>query len=283
MNYHPKHTRRNFLAKAGTGALALTTLSSFRSSLIPVNQKDETNVNLGIAGYTFQKFDLDKSLDMMNRVGAKFLSIKSFHLPLESTAEQIYAFHEKLAARGIKGYCVGPIYMHSEEEINKAFEYTKRVGVDLMVGVPDYNLLSYTEKKVKEYGIRVAIHNHGPDNLGYPTATDIMNRVGGMDKRMGICLDIGHNLRGGENPAYALKKFGARIFDMHLKDVTAASKEGKNIELGRGIINFSEFFRALIKYKYKGVCSIEYEKEMSDPLPGIAESIGYAKGVISTL
>lgn len=283
-----KQSRRDFILKAGTGALAVTSLSSFRpfaetSRVVPANTMEKYSFHIGIAGYTFLKIDLDKSLEMMKRVGVKYLSIKNFHLPFDSTAEQIKDFHNKLAAHDVTGYCVGPIYMHSEEEIDKAFDYTKRVGVNMMIGVPDYELLPYTEKKVKEYNIRVAIHNHGPDNLLYPTASFIVEKVGKMDERIGICLDIGHNKRAGEDPAMAVKKYSQRIFDMHIKDVSAAAKEGKNIELGRGVIDIPGFFRTLSKTKYNGVCSLEYEKDNTDPLPGISESIGYLNGTLDCI
>jgi len=173
--------------------------------------------------------------------------------------------------------------MKSEKEIDDAFAYAKRYGTTLLIGVPNYELLPYTEKKVKEYNIKLAIHNHGPDNLLYPTASFIIDKIGNMDERMGICLDIGHNQRSGEDPAMAITKYHRRIFDMHIKDVTEASKEGKNLEVGRGIIDIPSVYRAIVKAKYSGVCSLEYEKDMNDPLVGLDESIGYINGVIDSL
>lgn len=278
----PNQSRRNFILKAGAGAVAISSLTGFKSTS-PSLIKSDQKFKVGVAGYTFVKFNLDKALEMMNRIGASLMSIKNFHLPYDCTDDQIKAFHANLAEHNIKGYCVGPIYMKSEKEIDAAFDYTKRVGVDLIIGVPTYELLPYTEKKVKEYNIRLAIHNHGPDQLGYPTASDIMSRVGKMDKRMGICLDIGHNKRGGEDPIYAIQKFNDRIFDMHIKDINEASKEGHGVEVGRGILDLPAFFKELKKTNYNGVCSLEYEKDNTDPLVGLAESYGYIKGVLDAI
>lgn len=275
-------SRRNFILKAGAGAVAISSLSGFKTKP-SVTKSAEQKFKLGVAGYTFVKFDLDKSLEMMNRIGATLLSIKNFHLPYDCTDDQIKDFKKKLADHNITGYCVGPIYMKSEKEVDNAFDYTKRIGVDLMIGVPNYDLLPYTEKKVKEYNIRLAIHNHGPDSLGYPTASDIINRVGKMDKRMGMCLDIGHNKRGGEDPIMAIQKFNDRIFDMHIKDINEASKAGHGVEVGRGILDLPKFFTELKKTKYSGVCSLEYEKDQSDPLVGLAESYGYLNGVLDSI
>ena len=119
--------------------------------------------NLGMAGYTFHKFDLTKTLETMQKTDVHYLCIKDFHLPFDSTDKEIEEFHEKLAEYGVIGYGVGPIYMRSEEEVDNAFDYAKRVGVRLIVGVPNYELLPYVSEKVAEYDMQYAIHLHGPE------------------------------------------------------------------------------------------------------------------------
>ena len=235
---------------------------------------------LGMAGYTFVKFDLDKTLETLKKTDVHYLCIKDFHLPLNSTDEQIAAFHAKLKTADVTGYAVGPIYMKSEAEIDRAFDYAKRVGVKLIVGVPNYELLPYVDKKVKEYGFNYAIHLHGPDIATYPDADDVWNHVKDLDPRIGMCLDIGHDTRNGKDPVADLKKYQSRVFDIHIKDVTGATKLGYTVEIGRGIIDIPALVNMLREVGYTGVCSLEYEKDMSDPFMGIAESIGYFRGVI---
>ncbi|MDR1743310.1 MAG: sugar phosphate isomerase/epimerase [Dysgonamonadaceae bacterium] len=237
---------------------------------------------VGMAGYTFVNFDLDKTLETMEKCDVHYLCIKDFHLPLNSTDAEIAAFHEKLKSKGVTGYAVGPIYMRSEEEIDKAFEYAKRVGVKLIIGVPNYELLPYVDKKVKEYDFKYAIHLHGPDIALYPDAEDVWNHVKDLDPRIGMCLDIGHDTRNGKDPVADLKKYHTRVFDMHIKDVTAATKQGYSVEIGRGIIDFPAFVKMLRKVGYDGKCSLEHERNMKDPFIGIAESIGFFRGVIAT-
>lgn len=244
--------------------------------------------HLGMAGYTFVKFDLDTTLTFMKKIDVHYLCIKDFHLPLDADAGQIAQFKEKLAAAGVTGYAVGPIYMGDVVMADRAFAYAQSVGVDLIVGVPGvwgdkaprYDVLDRVEQKVRETGIRYAIHLHGPDMTLYPDATSIWNDVKERDPRLGICLDIGHNLRYGADSIRDLKRYAKRIFDIHLKDVTAPTKEGHAIELGRGIIDFPLFVETLRKVGYKGSVSLEYEKDMSDPFIGIAESVGYFKAVM---
>jgi len=279
-----KKSRRQFFKKAGTGLLALGASSSlpaanlFRIRTEPTTRKEDL-FKFAIAGWTFNSFKLEPSLEMMERVNMHYLCIKSFHLPLESNEEQIATFHETLKAKGVTGYAVGPISMKTEAETDQAFEYCKRVGVTMVVGVPEHELLPYIDKKVKEYGFHFAIHNHGYEDKLYPTLESIHLKVKDLDPRIGMCHDIGYSMLMGIDPAAVTIKYSSRIFDIHVKDVTNATAEGKDCELGRGIIDFPAFIRALRTIKYKGMCSLEFEKDDTDPLPGIAESVGYFKGV----
>ena len=113
----------------------------------------------------------------------------------------------------------------------------------------------------------------------YPDATDVWEHTKDLDARIGMCLDVGHDLRNGCDPVADLRKYHTRVFDMHIKDVDGASKAGKAIELGRGLIDFPALVKMMRKVNYTGMCSLEYEKDMKDPFLGIAESIGYFKAV----
>lgn len=274
-------TRRFFLQKGilGITAATLVNIPSVFASPIEHGAAGEDTFKLAIAGYSFLNFNLDESLKMMKKVDVHYLCIKDFHLPYKSTAAEIEAFHAKLKANNVVGYAVGPIYTKNKEEIDNAFDYAKRVGVDLLIGIPAHADLEYVAQKTKEYNIRYAIHNHGPQDKLYPNAESIYNLIKNLDPRVGICFDMGHNKRDGRDSVADLQKFSKRIFDMHLKNVTAATNEGTTCELGRGVINIPAFVKMLRKVNYKGCCSLEYEKDMKDPLAGIAESVGYFKGV----
>jgi sugar phosphate isomerase/epimerase len=236
---------------------------------------------IGFAGYSFVKFNLDKSLEMMKQLQVKYLSVKDFHLPLDSAPVQMDAIKKKFADYGITPYTVGVIYMKSKQEVDHAFAYAQAFGVSMIVGVPDENLLPYVEEKVKLTNIKMAIHNHGPEDKLYPTPKSIYDRIKNMDARMGLCIDIGHTFRAGILPEDAIKQYADRLFDLHIKDEAAMKPDAKTIEIGRGAINFSALIDVLRKINYKGICSIEYEKDMDAPLVGMAESVGYFKGMMS--
>ncbi|WP_018629695.1 sugar phosphate isomerase/epimerase family protein [Niabella aurantiaca] len=260
------------------GALAQGTAGKRPDPRPPADTREQ--FKLGMAGYTFAKFGLDTALQTLQRADVHYLCIKDFHLPLNSTDEQIAAFHQKLKEKGVTGYGVGPIYMKTEAEIDRAFAYARRVGVKLIVGVPNYELLPYVDKKVKEYDMKYAIHLHGPDMPLYPDADDIWKHIKDLDPRIGMCLDIGHDTRAGKDPVADLKKYHTRVFDIHLKDVTGPSKQGYSVEVGRGIIDFPAFVKMLRKVKYTGVVSLEHERNMNNPFMGIAESVGYFRAII---
>jgi inosose dehydratase len=248
----------------------------------PANSKKAKDLfGIGIAGFTFFQVPVDRAIEIMNKVGVSNLSLKDVYLPMNSTQEKITEVITKFKDAGINVYTLGVIYMKTQQSVDQAFEYARMAGVKLIIGAPDYALLPYVEEKIKKYDIRVAIHNHGPDNPLYPNATDIWNHIKDMDPRMGICIDIGHTTRDGQDPSVDITRYAKRLFDIHLKDVTEAKKEGKTIEMGRGIIDIPKFVATLRKIKYNGMCSLEFEKDMKDPIAGIAESIGYFKGVIA--
>lgn len=276
--------RRSFIKRAATGAAAAGLAPVLATAGVETfGTIAATPLKLGIAGYTFSKATIPQAIAMMQRVNVKTFSLKDIQLPLNSTKEKIDEVVNTFKQAGISIYAVGVIYMKTQQDADVAFEYAKNVGVDMIVGSPVYDLLPYVENKVKQYNIRLAIHNHGPEDPVYPTPGDVYDHIKDRDKRMGLCLDIGHTQRDNIDPGTAYLKYADRIMDMHLKDVTSATKDGKSFELGRGVIDVPDLVKALYKKGYTGYCSFEHEKDAADPLPGLAESIGYFNGVCNTV
>lgn len=95
------NTRRKFFKQSLAGALLLGTSAMShaeeKSRIIPKAPKSVNPFQLGMAGYTFVNFDLDTTLRTMQRLDVHYLCIKDFHLPLDSTDEQIKAFHARCA------------------------------------------------------------------------------------------------------------------------------------------------------------------------------------------
>ena len=173
--------------------------------------------------------------------------------------------------------------MRSEADVNRAFDYAKAAGMRIIIGVPNHELLELVNKKVQEYDIRVAIHNHGPGDKVYPTPQSAMEKIAKLDRRIGLCIDVGHTQRSGIDPSEPAIKYADRLIDVHIKDVSAPTAKGTTVEIGRGVIDIPKFLRTLRKIDFAGTVALEYEKDAKDPLPGSAESIGYLRGVLASL
>jgi sugar phosphate isomerase/epimerase len=236
-----------------------------------------------MASYTFREFGLDDTLAMTKRLGLERIAFKSFHLALESSNEEIKTVAAEVKAAGLKLYGCGVVYMKSRQEVERAFHYARTAGMDTIIGVPDHDLLELVNKKVREFDIKIAIHNHGPGDKVYPTPESAYERIKSLDPRVGLCIDVGHTQRAGVDPAADILRFKERVLDVHIKDVTAATGKGQTVEIGRGVIDIPAVCAALLKIEFKGVVSFEFEKDGKDPLAGVAESVGYVRGALDVM
>ncbi|RMG25625.1 MAG: sugar phosphate isomerase/epimerase [Bacteroidetes bacterium] len=282
-----KHSRKHFLRKLAAGSLAATGLTALgpavQAARPATSRQPETDpppLQLGLASYSLRKFSLDEVIQMCHRTGLRHLALKSMHLPLDANPAYIRATAAKVRVAGIDLYGAGVIYMREPMQVHQAFAYAQAAGLRVIIGVPNPELLPLVEKLAKELDIQVAIHNHGPGDKLYPSPESIYSHIKNLDERIGICIDIGHTRRIELDPAQEVLKYADRILDVHLKDVNQTGAEGHNIEMGRGIIDVPAFLAALRSISYQGVVSFEYEKDPDDPLPGLAESVGYVRGVL---
>jgi len=276
--------RRNFLKAAGLGMAATALPGLVGASVNPFSeQRGKFKFQLGVASYSVRKFTQEEAIDMTLRCGVNRITFKDMHLPLDSDKATINNAVALCKAKGIELYGGGVIYMRNREQADQAFEYAKAAGMEMIVGVPDHELLEYVEGKIKQYDIKLAIHNHGPGDELYPSAESAYVRIKNMDKRMGLCIDIGHTKRIDRDPEQDLTDFADRVYDIHIKDVTAPTAKGTTCIIGRGVINFPSFMKAVVKSGYAGTLALEYEAEADDPLPGMMESFGYVKGIMAML
>lgn len=276
--------RRSFLKTAGIGLAAVSVPHWADASNPPPRENiSSSDLTLGIASYTLREFTQEQALDMTLRCGVNRITFKSMHLPLDSDKATIDKTLALCKEKGVKLYGAGVITMKTEEAADQAFEYAKAAGLDMIIGVPYPVVLEYVEKKVKEYDIKVAIHNHGPGDDIYPSAESAYEKIKKMDKRMGLCVDIGHTKRINRDPEQDVKDYFDRVFDIHIKDVTAPTKEGGTCIIGRGVIDMVSFLKAVKELNYQGTLALEYEAEKEDPLPGMMESLGYVKGILATI
>lgn len=267
--------RKAFLRSLGlTGAaMMLGARTASRNSVPP----SENQLTLGLASYTFRKFSLDDTIAAAKRLQLERIALKSMHMPLEASDAETAAAAKKVREAGLDLYGAGVIYMTSEQEVNRAFDYARAAQLRIIIGVPAHNLLPLVEKKVKEYNIKVAIHNHGPEDKLYPGPGDVYEKVKTLDSRIGLCMDIGHTTRLKQDPIAAAKMYRDRLYDCHMKDL---DENGEDVPAGHGVIDIPGFVHTLRDINYAGSVSFEFEKNGDDPLPGLAESVGFVRGVL---
>src|SRR5207244_1502146 len=166
------------------------------------------------------------------------------------TREQRHEARKKIEDAGLTIMGAGVIYFkNNPEEIRNVFEYAKDTGVPTIICSPDPDALDTTEKLAKQYDTRIAIHNHGPGDKKYPSPLDVLKMVQHRDSRMGICMDVGHTVRIGQDPVEVMKKCARRLYDFHMKDVTAAEKDGKAAIVGEGVIDIPAVLRTFLQLK----------------------------------
>ena len=282
------HSRRSFV-KLGASAAAFSTLAGLvpetSARAVPPSldaQNPWLGLKMGIATYTLSKLKLDAAIEAIRRVDLHYASIKDAHLSLKSPTEERQAVARKFREAGITPLSCGNITPGDKEEaIRAVFEYARDAGIPTIVCSPTKTSIATYDKLVKEFDIKVAIHNHGPEDKLWPSPFDAWEAVQSYDPRVGLCIDVGHTARTGVDPIDAIRKCAPRLHDLHIKDIAAPSGSSKPVELGRGVLDLRGILQALLDIKYAGLVGLEFEKNLGDPVPGMAESIGYLKGVLS--
>lgn len=275
-------SRRNFLQSSALAVAAIAAPLSLSAEAVPETGKPSP-VKLGLASYTFRNFTRAQLIAYMKQLNLTEVNCKDTkdHLPIDPTAEA--AAMADYAANNIKVHAIGAVYFQKDEDddIRSKFEYAKRAGVKVIVaGDPAVATLPRIERFVKEYDIRIAIHNHGPEDKVWPSPYDVLRAVDKLDPRIGCCIDIGHAARAGANLPQAIRDAGPRLFNMHAKDLADFTSKESQVAVGQGIMPIRGIFESLIAINYQGFVDLEYEIHGDDPMPGVIESFAFMRGVL---
>lgn len=288
MNLSSALSRRDF-ARLGVSAAVVSTLAgrggpAAAAALQAEGRDPWLGLKMGVASYTFSKLPLDATIAGIKRVGVHYVSIKSAHLPLESSTAERKEVAKKFRASGLEPLSCGNISMTNDEKsIRNDFEYARDAGIPTIVCSPTKDSLPLLDRMVKEFDIKLAIHNHGPEDKIWPSPFDVWEGVQKYDPRIGLCIDVGHTARCGVNPTDAIRKCSARLYDVHMKDISRPSGKSTPVEVGRGVLDIRGMLQALLEIRFAHHVGLEYEKDMKDPLAGVAESMGYMRGVLSDM
>lgn len=262
-------TRRTLLQ--GATAVAAGTL-------LPAWRRD-AKVKLGVASYSLRKFDRAKAIEMIKACGTPYVSVKSFHLPYQLKGDDLAAARKEFDDAGLQVLSSGNNSIGKESDIEMVFGYAAAARFPLLVIAPVPALLPKIEEAVKKTGIAVAIHNHGPEDKHFPAPGDALRLIKDMDPRVGLCVDVGHTTRTGKDVVKEIADAGARVLDLHMKDLKDLMDKKGQCPVGDGKMPVKEIFAQLVKQGFSGCANLEYEIDADDPLPGMKKSFDFMRRV----
>ena len=270
-------SRRTFLA-------ASAALPVFQALQAAPSMQKPASLKLGVASYSLRKLSRAQAIEAMKAFHLQHINIKDVHLSMKDTPEQIAAGRKEFDDAGLIVTGGGTINLQgNDEQLKAAFEYAKAARLPIMVSAPTAETLPKVEKLVKEYNIKVAIHNHGPEDKHFPSPQSALKLIKNMDPRMGLCIDVGHTTRTGTGAIESIREAGPRLLDMHIKDLTDLMNKDSQCDVGDGAMPIVGIFRELKKMNYQGGIMLEYEINADNPLPGMHRSISYMRGVLAAL
>lgn len=269
--------RRNFL----TGAAALASLPS-AALAVTTAEHHWGDVKLGVATYSLREFSRTEAIAILKALGVQYVNVKSMHMPYESSVEELKAARAEFEAAGLKIIAGGNVSLQKNDDadVKKMLTYAKNAGFPTVVCAPTHDNLGIIEKYAKEFGLKIAIHNHGTEDKLYPNGASVIARVKDMDPCMGLCLDLGHASRTGVDLIEEIEMAGSRLHDIHIKDLSSFDDRASQVEVGKGKIPVAQVFKTLKKLNYPGYVNLEYEINAKHPQQGMAESFSYMRGVL---
>lgn len=274
-------TRRGFLASAAA-ASAVAAAPRVGAAAVTTESHHWGDIRLAVATYSLRNFSRGQAINIIKNLGIKYINVKSVHMDYELSERRLAAARMDFERAGLEIVSGGNINLRKDDDddVHYHFKYAKKAGIPVMVCAPTHKNLPIVEKYAIRYDIKVAIHNHGPEDEYYPAPSDVMKRVKNMDPRMGLCIDIGHTVRTGADILEEIEAARDRTYDFHVKDLTSFTDRRSQVDVGEGKMPVAAIFRLLKKNRYQGVVGLEYEINANAPQLGMAKSFSYMRGVL---
>jgi len=283
----PSVPRRAFLTTTAVGVAGAALTPSFALSKLWRGGQGvrPEPLKLGVASYSLRNFPRDKAIEMAKALGTPYINLKSVHLPYELSLEELAAARREIEGAGLRivGGGVITFEQDTDEDVGKYFAYAQAAGMPLIAAHADATILPRIERFAKQYDIKVAIHNHGPEDKRFPSPYDALKHVRDLDRRIGLCIDIGHTVRAGTDVVRAIADAGPRLLDMHAKDLRDPATAASQCIVGEGVIPIAAILQELEIMGYQGYVNLEYEIDADDPLPGMKQSFAYMRGALAGL
>lgn len=250
----------------------------------PGDDKQFHGLRVGVCSYSMRSLPAAEALQDAKRLGVRYLSLKDVHLPLTASADERRQFRQQAEQLGLTITSCGVIYMKNDEtQMRQALDYVRDLGATVAVVGVSHEMLPLLDKVIRDYDLKAAIHNHGPNDKLFPSPLEVYTAVKSLDRKIGLCMDIGHTFRMHEDLVADVKKTHDRLYSMHFKDLDSGELKAKGVPVGTGVLPIIPLLRELVRSRYSGEVQLEYEVEPKDPVPGMAESFGFMRGVLQSM
>ena len=275
--------------------VAALAVSAYAADPLPESAK-VGHFYAGCQIYTFKEFPVLEALEKIAACGGKTVEFfpgqklnggdDKTKFDQNTSVEQRAPVKAKLKALGLTpvGFGVVGGLGKDEESTRKVFEFCKDMGIGIVVAEPTETKEAYDiiEKLVKEFDIKMAIHNHPKNPLKrdykYWDPEYVLSWVKDRDPRMGSCADIGHFVRSGIKPVDAIRILKGRIFDSHMKDLDAFGvREAKDMVWGTGKSDVAAVLNAYAEMGFYGPIDVEWEKDWLTSQPDVAKCLAWLK------
>lgn len=285
-------TRREFVGSVGlTAAASVVSVAqspgrgqSAKAPQASAEGKEGPPVRLGVCSYSFRDFQRNLAIKMLKELDAPFVSVKEFHIPYTVTADEAARAVGAFQKAGLRIVSGGAIPLESDDPrvLRRYFEYARMCGMPMIVSAPTtHAALPHVERLAREFNIKVAVHNHGPEDKTFQSPDQVLEAVRHLNPMVGMCIDIGHSIRAGSNVVEAIAQAGPRLLDVHMKDLRKPDDKQSQCDVGKGIVPVPAIFRQLMTMKYAGYVNLEYEINSDNPVPGMMASLSYMRGVLA--
>lgn len=264
--------RRSFLAMAATSCAAVAGSRRACAAAAP-------RPTIGIQTYSLRGYPVAEALRHAKDLGFTHVEVYPGMFPITDDMAAIAAQRKLAADLGLVLSAHSVNRFTKDAAANrKVFAYAKALGVPILGADPDPDSFASLDDLVKEFDIKIAIHNHGPRHR-YNKVVDVLRAIEGRDVRIGALADLGHFIRSGEKPVDVIRALKGRLYGIHLKDFAEMQDKTKGVILGQGHIDVPAVFAALaqVGFPADGALSIEYEENEKNPLADIRECLRIAR------
>ncbi len=273
----PSLSRRGFLAAGVATCAAASPLG------VLAREAAAADLNLGIQLYSLRGYKVDEAMKHARDIGFRFVEFYGDMYPVNSDAAAIATMKKKLADLGLTISAHGVNGFGGDADANrKVFEFAKAAGIPCISADPSPEAFKSLDELVKEFDIKIAIHNHGPKHR-YNKVVDVLKAIEGHDARIGACADLGHYIRSGEKPTEVIRLLKGRLYGIHLKDFKEMQDQTTGVILGKGHLDVPAVMAALVQtgFPKNGALSLEYEENPQNPLDDIRQCYAVASDALA--